>query len=274
MAKVVRGPGHELDRDHSMAPPIAGPDQVPAACVSCHAGAKNASRIAEAWKRNVPGPAAKRRQAIVAAIDDDAAGRKSAPAGLARLAGDPERSWFVRWAALQKLGMGRPAQVTGDAADAIRLAVTDPNPAVRRAAARALGILGAPNDAETLQHLTDDADPWTALEAARAMGQLGIPTAGARLLQLLKRPDLIAEARAQYVYGHACLVGQDMKHAESALRRALLLNPLMVGALNDLGLALVGLNQKDAAIAAWKHALDINPRFSAARRNLESAASK
>ena len=272
MAKVLRGPGHEPARDHSMAPPIAGPGQIPAACVSCHAGAKNAGRIAEAWKQDAPGPAAKRRQEIVAAIDDDTAGRKSGPAALARLAGGPDRGWFVRWAALQKLASGRPAPSTEDAKDAIRHALTDPNPALRRAAARAMGIVGAPGDAETLQRATDDADPWTALEAARAMGQLGIPTAGARLVQLIKRPDLIAEARAQYAYGHACLVGQDMRHAESALRRALELNPLMVGALNDLGLALIGLNQKDAAIAAWQHALDINPRFSAARRNLDAAS--
>src|SRR5206468_2938009 len=42
MAPILRGPGHEAARDHSMAPPVAGPDQIAAACAVCHAGSKNA----------------------------------------------------------------------------------------------------------------------------------------------------------------------------------------------------------------------------------------
>jgi superkiller protein 3 len=103
------------------------------------------------------------------------------------------------------------------------------------------------------------------------MGLLGSPAVGARLLLLLKRPDLIADARAQYLFGHACLVGQDAPRAETALRRALVLNPMIVGAINDLGLALMGEGKDDEAIASWKRALDINPRFAAAQRNLEAA---
>jgi tetratricopeptide (TPR) repeat protein len=103
------------------------------------------------------------------------------------------------------------------------------------------------------------------------MGLLGSPASGARLLQLVKRPDLIADARAQYLFGHACLVGQDYPRAETALRRALELNPMIVPAMNDLGLAFIGQGKREAAIAEWMLALDINPRFSAARRNLEAA---
>jgi len=87
----------------------------------------------------------------------------------------------------------------------------------------------------------------------------------------VKRPDLIADARAQSLFGHACLVGQDAPRAETALRRALELNPMIVPAMNDLGLALIGQGKRDEAIAEWRLALDINPRFSAARRNLETA---
>jgi len=39
-------------------------------------------------------------------------------------------------------------------------------------------------------------------------------------------------------------------------------------------LALIAQGKTDPAIAEWKLALDINPRFSAARRNLESARAK
>jgi predicted CXXCH cytochrome family protein len=270
MAPILRGPGHEAARDHSMAPPVAGHGQIPAACVACHAGSKQAAKVARAWERWTEGPAAKRRIAVGAAIDAAAAGTADGPVLLAQLAGDPDRGWFVRWAALQKLATGRAGKAPAGVLDTVRRALSDPNPAIRRAAARALATCGESADIELLQRATDDTDPWTALEAAHAMGQLGAVTAGARLLQLMKRPDLIADARAQYMYGHACLVGQDSPRAEAALRRALELNPIMVGAINDLGLALLAQGKRDEAIAAWKRALNLNPRFTAARRNLES----
>jgi cytochrome c-type biogenesis protein CcmH/NrfG len=66
-------------------------------------------------------------------------------------------------------------------------------------------------------------------------------------------------------------VGQDAPRAETALRRALDVNPMIVPAINDLGLALLGQGKRDQAIAAWRRALDINPRFRPARQNLEAA---
>jgi len=272
MAPILRGPGHQAARDHTMAPPVAGRGQIPAACAACHAGAKNAASVAAAWKRWPVGRAATRRLEIGAAVD--AVGRKGATpkdaAALARLANDGDRGWFLRWALIQML----PESVAGKAPDEVltplRLALTDPNPALRRAAARGLGRSGSPSELEALNSATEDADPWTALEAAHAMGLLGSPASGARLLQLLKRPDLIADARGQYMLGHACLVGQDAPRAEAALRRALELNPMIVPAMNDLGLALIAQKRRDQAIVEWQRALDINPRYSAARRNLEA----
>jgi predicted CXXCH cytochrome family protein len=271
MAPILRGPGGKAARDHSMAPPVAGSGQIPTACAACHAGAKNAASVADAWKRMPAGRAAQRRLEIGAAIDAASLGKPGAAASIARLADDAERGWFVRWAALEKLSEGAPGPAADDVLESVRRALTDPNPALRRSAARALGNRGKPADIERLQRATDDADPWTALEAVHAMGLLGLPTVGARLLQLLKRPDLVTDARAQYSFGHACLVGQDPARAETALRRALVLNPMIVGAINDLGLALIGQGKDDEAIASWKRALDINPRFTAARRNLEAA---
>jgi predicted CXXCH cytochrome family protein len=272
MAAIVRGPAHEAARDHSMAPPVAGRGKVPTACASCHTKAADAAAVAAAWKRLPEGSAAKRRLEIEAAVDAATAGG-SGGARLARLADDPERGWFLRWAAMEKLA----ATASGPAPDAVlgpaRRALTDANPALRRVAARVLGVCGIPSDIDALQRATDDGDPWAALEAVHAIGLLGSSTAGARLLQLLKRPDLIADARAQYMSGHASLVGQDAARAERALRRALEINPMIVGAMNDLGLALVGQGKREEAIAEWTRALDINPRFSAARRNLDAAKS-
>jgi predicted CXXCH cytochrome family protein len=259
MARILRGPGHEPARDHSMAPPVAGRDHVPAACATCHAGSTRSAAVATAWKAVAVGTAARRRMEL--GTDD--------PAKLAAIAGDDGRGWFLRWAALEAIAPPkRPAEEP--VLSPIRRALGDANPAVRRAAVRALARCGAPSDVDRLQSATEDQDPWTALEAAHGMGELGAPTAGARLLQLMKRPDLIAEARAQYAYGHACLVGQDAPRAEAALRRALELNPMMVGAINDLGLSLIAQGKREPAVESWRRALDINPRFTAARRNLES----
>ena len=271
MAPILRGPGRDAARDHSMAPPVAGREQIPAACVACHAGAKNAASIAAAWKRMPEGRAAERRAEIGAAVEAASSPSVKTATTLARLADDTERGWFLRWALIQKLPESGGGPAPADVLEPVRHALTDPNPALRRAAARALGRCGEPAHITKLERATDDSDPWAALEAVHAMGLLGSPASGARLLQLVKRPDLIADARAQYLFGHACLVGQDYPRAETALRRALELNPMIVPAMNDLGLAFIGQGKREAAIAEWMLALDINPRFSAARRNLEAA---
>jgi predicted CXXCH cytochrome family protein len=270
MAAILRGPAHDPARDHSLAPPVAGKGKVPAACASCHTQPAGAAAVVAAWKRLPLGRAAKRRLEIEAAVDA-AATAGSGGAALARLADDPERGWFLRWASLNKIAAtaGRPGPEA--VLVAARHALTDANPALRRVAAKVLGVCGSRSDIEVLQRATDDPDPWAALEAVHAVGLLGSPTAGARLLQMLKRPDLIADARAQYMAGHASLVGQDGPRAERALRRALEVNPMIVGAMNDLGLALVGQGKREEAIVEWTRALDINPRFSAARRNLDAA---
>jgi tetratricopeptide (TPR) repeat protein len=103
------------------------------------------------------------------------------------------------------------------------------------------------------------------------MGTLGAPTSAVRLYELAQRPDLVADARAQYAYGHARLLAREWPQAEAALRRALEINPMMVGAINDLGLCLRAQGNNRGAEEAWKHALEINPRFAAARQNLEAA---
>ena len=269
MAPILRGPATAGARDHSLAPPVAGSGHVPAACTSCHAKPDEAKALEAAWKRMPQGPAAKRRLAVGTAVE---AAPDRRPVLLARIVADPARPWFLRWAALDKLADTAFGPASDEVLAPVRMALTDANPALRRAAARVLGRAGKPEDLAALQRATDDADPWTALEAVNAAGQLGSPTAGARLLQLLKRPDLIADARAHYMAGRGSLIGQDMPRAEIALRRALEINPMIVGAMNDLGLALIGQGKKDEAIVEWTRALDINPRFSAARRNLEAAA--
>jgi HEAT repeat protein len=271
MASILRGPARLPARDHSMAPPVAEPGKVPAACASCHAGAANAPAVARAWTRVVEGPAARARREIGAAVD----GAETAEglAALVRLAADPDRGWFLRWAAIQRITAAATARRSEPMIAAFLGALNDPNPALRRAAARALGRFGRPSEYPVLEHATADPDPWTALAAAQAMGSLGAPTSAVRLYELAQRPDLVADARAQYAYGHARLLAREWPQAEAALTRALELNPMMVGAINDLGLCLRAEGKRREADDAWKRALEINPRFAAARQNLEMATS-
>ena len=57
-----------------------------------------------------------------------------------------------------------------------------------------------------------------------------------------------------------------------ALMRALELRPFLVSAWNDLGIALLRQGKSDRARQAWGFALALNPRFEAARRNLEATS--
>jgi predicted CXXCH cytochrome family protein len=84
MAPILRGPGRDAARDHTMTPPVAGSGQVPSACATCHAGAKNAAAVVAAWKRMPQGRAAKRRLELGTAIDAAALGRPGAAASLTR----------------------------------------------------------------------------------------------------------------------------------------------------------------------------------------------
>src|SRR5262249_34829632 len=156
---------------------------------------------------------------------------------LAGIASDGDgSSWFVRWAALTRLGQTEKAPAPAALLAPVRRAVGDPNPVIRRAAIRALGRMGEKEDLAKLRDATDDPDPWAALEAVASMGSLGSAAALPRLRQLLERPDLVADARAQSLYGHARLAAGDGRSAETALRRALEIHPMMVGTINDLGL--------------------------------------
>jgi predicted CXXCH cytochrome family protein len=269
MAAILRGPGGTAARDHTMAPPVANTGQVPAACAACHTGGSNAAAVATAWRKRADGPAAKRRREIGLAVDGAETAQGSE--ALVKLVAQADAGWFLRWAALRRIESAATARRTETMAAAFHAGLTDANPALRREAARALGRFGRPTDFEALQHATDDADPWTALAAVLALGKLGAPTASARLPEVMQRPDLIAVARAQYAYGHVLVLARDWVRAEALLRRALELNPIMVGAINDLGLCLRGQGKPKDAEAAWKLALEINPRFESARQNLAQA---
>jgi predicted CXXCH cytochrome family protein len=276
-------------------PALTSPDGGDGICAPCHApvvaaGRRHAGRSAEDaggrcldchMPRTLRGPGsapvrdhtfatarAPSRLTLARAVGRARGRGRDGMLELARVARDPSAPWFLRWASLQLLVAPEPGPVPQEVREAARAALTDPEPALRRAASRALARVGDARDGEAVHRATSDDDPWAALDAARALGALDVATAGGRLLQLLQRPDLVGDARAQLAYGHACVVGQDPVRGERALRKALELNPYMVAAMNDLGLALVAQGRSDEARAIWATALDVNPRLATARENL------
>ncbi|HEX4823155.1 MAG TPA: HEAT repeat domain-containing protein [Candidatus Polarisedimenticolaceae bacterium] len=271
MAAIVRGPASSSARDHSMAPPTASAGHIPAACASCHASGGKLDAIAAAWKKMPDGKAAAWRRGIGDAVDG--AETDAGTDALLRAVSDDGNGWFVRWSALRRIVTASTPRRTEPMAEVLKRTLSDPNPALRREAARALGRFGRPQEFEALVKATNDPDPWTALAAAVALGRLGAPDTGTRFPEVLKRPDLVLDARAQFAYGHALLLARNWVRAESVLERALEMNPMMVGAISDLGLSLRAQGKRDQADAAWKTALEINPRFESARQNLEKGSS-
>lgn len=274
MPAIVRGPGSNLARDHSLSSPYAGPGEVPAACAVCHAGPQGAARAIEGWKRfGQHSREVARRKTIAQAIAVwRGSGASPAPA-LAPILCDARQGWLMRAFAASILE--RVEKDPGSAAEVarcLRQALDDPNPSLRRSAARALGLWGAASDREALVRLASTGDPFLALAAIESLGRLGDVEYGARLTTLARRLDLAAEYRAHSVIGSAYLYAKDWPRAERHLARSLELQPLQVRALNDLGIALLGQGREEAARALWHQVLEINPRFAEAKLNLEAVS--
>ncbi len=271
MAAILRGPGSALARDHALSTPAADGENVPMACAGCHLGRVDAARVVEGWKAFPRGSReAKRRLGIAKAITAWQRGEGSPAGALAAIVADPGEGWASRVLAAALLEKGPVGEASPDVAQALRAALRDPNPALKRAAARTLGRWGSAADRAELLPLVASEDPFLALAAVEALGRLGDPEYGARLTALVRRPDLLGEYRAQLAIGAAFLHARDWPRAEQSLARSLELHPLQVPALNDLGIALFSQGRADRARALWRQALEINPRFEGARLNLEA----
>ncbi len=270
---ILRGPGTRLARDHSLSSPAAGEGEVPAACAVCHAGPERAPQAIEGWRRfGQESREVARRTRIARAIAAwRGAGASPAPV-LASILCDPQEGWLMRAFAASILERAERDEASAtDVARCLREALHDSNPALRRTAARALGVWGAAQDRDALLPLASSDDPFLALAAIESLGRLGDVEYGARLTALVRRPDVAAEYRAHSAIGSAYLYARDWPRAERHLARSIELHPLQVRALNDLGIALFSQGREDAARALWRQALEINPRFEGARLNLEAA---
>jgi uncharacterized protein (TIGR02270 family) len=103
----------------------------------------------------------------------------SVDAVLQRLLADPEKE--VYRAALWSVALHRPPEGAAMCRAAVRSGAADPF------AVRLLGLLGGPEDVESVAHFLDDADAAPA--AARALGDLGFSSAVDHLIGLLDREE-------------------------------------------------------------------------------------
>lgn len=266
MAAIVRGPGRTPARDHTLAPPVAGPGEIPAACVSCHAGSDRAK--AETWPTWKTSARSSARRARFAAVTRELESGRNAAAALGGLVADRSNGWQLRSIAAADLYASFDRNPDRAATSILREATGDADPAVRRAVIRALGRSGDRSDLSRLAGLADDPDPFVALEAVVATGVIGDPGYAPRITKVVARHDLAGEYRAHLAFGRAALVTKDWARAEKAFARVVEIHPFVVSAWNDLGVARRSLGKADEARAAWERALAINPRFEAARRNL------
>lgn len=272
MAPILRGAGSVAARDHSLAPPVAGAKEIPAACAVCHDKKGDAAKVLAGFAA-FGGKSAEsiRRNALAAAIAQADRQSHDAPSALGALLADPEQGWFVRLAlATRAQGLVLLGGAGGANAGLVR-ALEDPNPALRRAVLRALAVSGAHESAPRVAELTADPDPYVALEAALTLFGLRDPAAGSRLAAVAGRADLTGQFRAQLALARVALVSRSWPSAEESFRRGIELNPYAVSAMNDLGIALFNQKKIEPARKLWKQALEINPQFEAARRNLDES---
>jgi HEAT repeat protein len=129
----------------------------------------------------------------------DAALRKQAVAGIARLGGAEvaelvafflaDENLEVQVAAASALGEIRDSQGRPRASDALLAALGSGSPAVKAAAARALGRTGDSRAVPALQELARGNDPGVALAALEALAGLGSPDMDDLLMEAMSNRD-------------------------------------------------------------------------------------
>lgn len=274
MAPILRGPASAPARDHSLAPPGAPSGSVPAACARCHAG-KDADRVVAAWSsRTLSGKGALRRRRLEEAVGAAERGDPGASLLAARLAADGGESWIVRQEAA---GLAGGAARSGNAREivaALSVALDAEEPALRRAAARALGRFPLGASAGRLTEMASGGDPYLALEAALSLAAAGETAGVPRVVELQRRPELVGNPRVHFMLGRYALQAKEWEKARESLRRAVEGNPFYVPAWNDLGIASSGAGDVALAQECWRTALWIDPRFLPAKKNLEDSGGK
>jgi tetratricopeptide (TPR) repeat protein len=226
--------------DHSLRiprPDLSTKLNVPNACNGCHKdrSAKWAAAAISSWYGHSPVGYQRFAEVLAAATS----GAPGAEKGLVNLAADTDQPAIARATAISRLG----AYAQADAAEAVRNAVTDPNPLVRRAAASSVTTLAPSAAAAVLAPLLRDKILDVRLEAA----------VSAELNSLATRPGILGayldRAVAEYVAAQDLNADRPEAHV-------------------NLGLLYQAMSDSQRAIAELKLAGLIDPSFTPATIDL------
>jgi predicted CXXCH cytochrome family protein len=234
----------------------------PNTCATCHAdrAANWAAAQLATWRGAAGGPSPHFAAAL-------AAGRRGLPGAaqaLAAVARDPDEPAIVRATAIRELAQN-PSLETGAI---VRVALRDPDPLVRLAAAETAQALEPSRQLEWLAPLLDD--PVRAVRIEAATGLLGVPNErlSARDRRRLER-GLAEYERAQLVsadrpeanvnLGLLHLSRGDVEAARAAYERSIALEPAFLPAWVNLADLYRTTGRDDLADATLWRALEIAP---------------
>jgi Flp pilus assembly protein TadD len=208
---------------------------VPNACTRCHTDRPPgwAAKQVETWYGRTP----RGHQQYAEALQAGTTGVPDSAGKLLAIAGNSVHPAIARATALERLGPGPAVPYV------VRTSLKDPDPLVRRAAARAMQDAEPALRVELLAPLLDDAVRTVRLEAARALA--GVPAN--RLTQ--RQRAAVDRGLAEYV----AVQRFDADRPESHL---------------NLGLLYAVQQRPVDAEAALKTALELDPRFTPAAVNL------
>jgi len=260
--------------DHSIR--IPRPDRsvalgTPNACGGCHAR-EGPQWAADAIARWFP----VRKPGFQGFAETFAAADRGAPdlrATLASYAGDRAQPAIVRASAVERLA-SRPG---GEGTAALARAAGDPDPLVRAAAARSLRAAEPALRARTLAPLLADPVRDVRMEAARSL--VGEPEGSLGETQRAKLGAALAEVDAALAFnadrpesasdrGSLALVRGDTDAAIAAFRLALELDPAFAPAAVNLADVYRALGRDDQAIAVLLRAIRADPRTASTRHAL------
>ena len=269
--------GEDRVRDHAFGnpePELTAGFAVPDACGACHAGREPVELAAWLDERfpDRQAPRSERAAAYGEALLLAAEGRGHLAAEpvavLAALLADESASESLRVSAANALGALGPQAL--DARPALDAAASSASPALASAALGALGRLGEADGPELLRLARGSSDWRVRLAAAAALDRLG-DSSGAGELEVLagdERLPTLAHAQARLQLGLAFLRRGLLARAAFQLEEAAGLDPTLVPAWLNLGVARVGLDDTEGARLAWYTVLDLQPGHPVALGNL------
>ncbi len=251
-------------RDHSFViprPDLSASLGTPNACTTCHAGKDDAwaAETMDKWY----GAQWRKRRTIAHAFAGVANGDQSAAEALRALVRDQDQAAIVRGSAIAAMSGIGGVDVTAD----IQTAAVDADPLVRLGAAEAAGNIPPEQRMEAIGKLLGDGTRAVRVAAATALGgtppdlfgseKANFETAVADLRAYVDTNADVAEIQSNF--GFFLFGQQQTAQAETAFRRAILLDPTLEGSRVNLAEFYRATGQTDQSARTYAEAVSILP---------------